>query len=118
MSKIAVCLLTTFCWIAVATGQPALANVVHGVSCNDEECADVTAGYEFAQTQNTRDMSLCSGQSAAFYKGCMQFIYEAGPAPLPDPSAKKKPDAEPGADRDLRDDQERGSSSDTDKDRQ
>ena len=49
------------------------------MSCNDG-CTDLNAGYDFARQQNTRDPYLCSGHSSNFYRGCVQFSYEAGPA--------------------------------------
>ena len=64
----------------------------HGISCNDG-CPDVKAGYDLARDQNTRDPYLCSGHSSDFYRGCMQYIYEAGPANPPDTNKDQSPDA-------------------------
>ncbi len=74
--------------ISFASSGAARCEIAHGMPCEDN-CKDINDGYDFAKDQDTRDLSLCFGHSDMFYRGCAQFIYEAGPA-TPPPKKKEE----------------------------
>lgn len=54
----------------------------HGLACYDG-CANLKAGYNWAQTNDNRDINACFGHGTDYEKGCSMYVYEAGPAPPP-----------------------------------